>query len=295
MKLIESTVGDRVIRNLKGSDFKRWHKLWGILKIEKDGETIEKPAPRRAQGGIKLLRAILSFGASEQYESCSTAREILSLMKFETPKPRMVALTLEHANAIIDEAIKQGYLSIALTQAIQFETALRRIDIIGEWETDTDNLGGIIEGNKRWVGPDRSSIDKNWIFTTVTSKTGVKTKHDLSACELTKKVIDLGALPALGPLIVAEHSGKPYLARQYGRKFREIARAAGVPDEVYSMDSRAGAISEADLATGGDIDKARRFATHNDQKTTKKYIRNDPLDLNREIALRRKNMRGNKE
>lgn len=88
---------------------------------------------------------------------------------------------------------------------------------------------------------------------------------------MTKKVIDLPALPALGPLIVAELSGKSYHARKCGRKFREISRAAGVPDEVASMNSRAGAISEADLAICEDIDKARRFANHNNKKITAKY------------------------
>jgi hypothetical protein len=254
-----------------------------------------KPAPRRAQGAIKLLRAILTFGASEAYEFCAEKREILSLMRFEAPKPRTVQMPFEYAEAIINKAIDMNLLSIALTQAIQFETALRRIDIIVEWVTDNGNEGGITQGNKRWIGPDRSMIDWNLIFTTTTSKTGVDAQYDLSASELTKKVIDLGALPDLGPLIVAEHSRKPYLTRQYSRKFREVAKAAGVPNEIWSMDSRAGAISETDISTDGDVIKAQRFATHSNPKTTQKYIRNKTVDMNREIAISRKNARKNKQ
>ena len=49
-----------------------------------------------------------------------------------------------------------------------------------------------------------------------------------------------------GPIILCEDTGQSWIKRRYQEKFREIARAAGVPDEIYSMDMRAGAATEAD-------------------------------------------------
>ena len=50
-----------------------------------------------------------------------------------------------------------------------------------------------------------------------------------------------------GAIVKGEY-GLPIRERSYRKWFREIARAAGIPDEVWSMDSRAGAATEADAA-----------------------------------------------
>lgn len=49
-----------------------------------------------------------------------------------------------------------------------------------------------------------------------------------------------------GAIVICEDTGQPWIKRRYQEKFREIARAAGVSDEIYSMDMRAGAATEAD-------------------------------------------------
>jgi hypothetical protein len=273
LRLLDRTVGKRAIKVLTGADFRRWYRSWSA-----DGKT------HTAHNAIRKLRTVLSYGASERMPGCSQAREILSLMEFEAPAPRKVKLEYAHAQAIIAKAIEMGRPSIALTQAIQFETALRRIDIIGQWvPVENEDEGGIVRGKTRWVGPTAAVVDGDLVMRISTSKTKSDAAFDLTACPLVMQVIADHPLPRLGPLIISEKTGLPYRENYYATEWREIARAAGVPDSIWSMDSRAGAISEAEIATG-DIDMARKLATHTDPKTTRRYVRNDLLESNRTVA-----------
>ena len=87
-----------------------------------------------------------------------------------------------------------------------------------------------------------------------------------------------------GPLIVSEVTGLPYRENYYATDWRSIAKSAGVPQEVWSMDARAGAISEAEEATGS-LDAARKTGRpHQRASTTLGYVRNDDLDNNRKVA-----------
>ena len=67
-----------------------------------------------------------------------------------------------------------------------------------------------------------------------------------------------------GAIVKGEH-GLPIRECSYRKWFRAIARAAEIPDEVWSMDSRAGAATEADEADAdlkaiSDMLHARRHA-----------------------------------
>lgn len=281
LRLISKTVGARQIPALKGEDFRRWYREWG-----KGGLT------RRAHGAIRKLRSVLSYGVEQKLGGCSQAREILSLIRFATPEPRRVKMEYAHAKAICDKAIELGRPSIALTQAIQWDTALRRIHIIGEWlpvaEGDT---GGIIRGKTKWRGLTAADISSDKVLTVpVTSKGKAATRHDLTACPLVLEVLKAVTLPNLGPLIVSEKTGIPYRENYYAQDWREVAKAAGIPEDVWSMDARAGAISEAEEATG-DLDAARKMAGHTTTKTTLVYVRNDDLANNRRIAEARSKLR----
>ncbi|WP_339759133.1 hypothetical protein [uncultured Hoeflea sp.] len=74
-------------------------------------------------------------------------------MKFAAPKPRRVALTDEWAQAITTKAMQRGAYSLALTQALQWDSGLRRIHIIGKWQPGAEGSGGVIRGSRRRVGP----------------------------------------------------------------------------------------------------------------------------------------------
>ncbi|MEM8652963.1 MAG: integrase, partial [Pseudomonadota bacterium] len=69
------------------------------------------------------------------------------------------------------------------------------------------------------------------------------------------------------------------------RDWRRIARLAGVPDNIWSMDTRAGSISEAEEVAG--LEAARKLAAHSNSKTTLGYVRNDDLENNRKVSVLR--------
>ena len=227
LRLIDQTVGNRAIANLKGDDFRRWYKEWG-----------SKGRTRRAHGAIRKLRAILSYGVQQRLAGCSAVREILHLMTFDAPAKRQVKMEYVHAKAICDQAIKADRPSIALTQAIQWDTALRRIHIIGEWlPIDDGETAGIIRGRTKWHGLTVGNISADMILTVPkTSKNKAATRHDLAACPLVQYVLGQIALPTTGPLIVSEVTGLPYRENYYATDWRKVAENAGVPKAVWSMD-----------------------------------------------------------
>ena len=106
-----------------------------------------------------------------------------------------------------------------------------------------------------------------------TTKTGATVVADLKLCPLVLKVLAL--IPAdkrVGPLIIDEKSGRPYAKDAYAREWRRVARAAGIPDHIWNMDARAGAISEADDALAP-LDEIRSTAGHSQASTTSRYVR----------------------
>lgn len=280
LRVISKSVGSRAIRSLKGDDFRRWYAQWGT-----------KGRKRRAHGAIRKLRSALSYGVQQRLDGCSEAREILSLIRFSAPGRRTVKMEYEHALAICEKALEKKRPSIALTQALQWDTALRRIHVIGEWlPIEEGDTGGIIRGRTKWRGPTAADVSADLVFTVpFTSRNKRATRHDLSKCPLVQWVLQKVALPKVGPLIVSEVTNLPYRENYYATDWREIAVAAGVPESVWSMDARAGAISEAEEVAG--LDAARKMAAHSNAKTTLGYVRNDDLDNNRKVADARATLR----
>jgi hypothetical protein len=72
--------------------------------------------------------------------------------------------------------------------------------------------------------------------------------------------------------VIDEDHRKPYWNNRYTKKFDKVRDAAGVPSIVWSMDSRAGAVSETVEATGS-LEAARDLATYTTTKTTRHYSR----------------------
>jgi hypothetical protein len=64
-----------------------------------------------------------------------------------------------------------------------------------------------------------------------------------------------------GPVSIDETAGRPYAEPAYGREWRLVVRAAGIPDQVWNMDARAGVITEAGDA-GANLDHIRPNHNH---------------------------------
>ncbi|WEZ84612.1 hypothetical protein P6U16_08570 [Rhizobium sp. 32-5/1] len=265
LRVLEKNVGDRDINALRGSDFSRWFSQW------------KKKGHRRASGAMKLLRIVLSYGAGERLRGCRQARDILADMRFELPAGRDVAMTYEQCLAIVRASAKLECPSIGFVEALKFESALRRIDVIGEWAPAE---GG---GAFRWRGLTRQNLSKDLILKIKTSKTSAEVARDLNAMPLVVEALKAYTIPEVGPVVIDEDHGKPYWENRYAEKYRKVRDEAGVPSYIWSMDSRAGAVSETVEATGS-LEMASNLATHSTTKMTKKYSRGDGLETSRRIA-----------
>jgi hypothetical protein len=89
----------------------------------------------------------------------------------------------------------------------------------------------------------------------------------------------------IGPVILDELTGKPYRQREFARRFREVARAAEVPDSIWNMDARAGAVTDA-YDRGARPTDAMDLGTHTQLATSRRYSRNRLGATSRVAVLR---------
>ena len=216
-----------------------------------------KPRVRKAHGIISMYRRIFAYGVTAELPECARLATILDKARFKQPGHPRSKLELQHVEAFVAKAIEMDRLSLALGTALQFETTLRQRDVIGEWEpipAGADKTG-IVLGGRRWLnGLTWSDISADMTVVKETTKTGAHAAHDLKLCPIVRSLLArISASARVGPLIIDEKAGRPYAEHAYSREWRDVARAAGVPDHVWNMDARAGGISEADDA-GADLD-----------------------------------------
>jgi hypothetical protein len=272
LKVIRATVAKRAIRALTPIEVKGWYDKWRAPGHEAGPERV-----KRAHDAVSALRMILNFGLALGHAECGALGEGLSKMRFERSAPRESQMTLAHARAFITAALEFRLgdaigLSMAIGVATQFETMLRQKDVIGEWLPSPSVRGVVGEGGREtWSGPYRWENIPGGIFRLRTSKTGAEIAHDLTKLDLLWPLIQ--AVPQAdrtGPIVKAY--GEPIRTRTYRKWFREIARKAKIPDAVWNMDARAGAITEA-FEAGAEEKTVQRTATHSSAATTKRYDR----------------------
>jgi hypothetical protein len=276
---IEKAFGARSLAALGLKDFRRWYDTAKAPKVAGGPERID-----RACKIMKMVREMLRYGVAAELDQAQCLRllTILGATEFKQPPRRRVRLEHEQVVAFIAKALAAGRLSLALGTAIQFETAMRQKDVIGEWlpVDDHEKPAGIVLRGRRGKGWRRWSNGLTWadlgtdmIIRKETTKTGALVSHDLkvypSVMELLAKV---PADKRVGALIVDETASRPYAEFAYARDWRIVARSAGIPDTVWNMDARAGAITEAEDA-GADIETIRGGVGHTQATTTVRYSR----------------------
>ena len=285
LRTIRDSIGPRLLSKIGATDFVRWHA--GALNDDGTGQ-------RKAQGIIKRLRAIISFGVVAEVAACQRLDQILSKMKFEIPKRRSQVLTYDMAVAIIAKAHELGRPSVALAQALQFETALRQANVVGLWAPHAEaGEGPFRTGKLTWASGLRwEDIDDDLVLTLETTKTGATVTHALGEMPLVKAEID--RIPRdrrFGPVIINETTSAPYLPLVFSRNWRKVADAAGVPKEIWNRDSRAGAISEGDEA-GADLNQLQRMAGHTASKMTQRYVRGKSVETSKAVSALKAMRRG---
>lgn len=278
--------GHTKLAKLGAEDFLRWHEQ--VLGGE-DGTKL-----RTAQGVISVWRRVLSWTTALEVSEASRLQGIIANLRFPAPGPRRNALTFEQANNVIEMAWDMGHPSLGLAQAFQFECALRQIDVIGEWVPATSKLAKnspLTKLGKSWIGGlEWHHIGEDYVLRKRTTKKGAMAIVDLRFCPLVMaqiaRMFPVGTRRE-GPIIISQTSALPYnfWAGQYVGLWRRIARKAGIPDDVYNMDSRAGGITEA-TNSGAALEDARHLAGHTNVAMTARYSR-DTLTKTRNVGLAR--------
>lgn len=281
IRMITDRVGQRSLHKVTGIDIRRWHKGWK-----------EKHGVRSAYACIQTLRRIVGFGcelAEREDDPCLRLAKVLAEMEFETPKGRDKRATYEHVSAFRPVAIEAGRSSIGLAVTLQFDLGMRQKDIIGEWVKIEGVRAGIVDGDKRWQwGLTWDQIDENWILRKPTSKSngGEAAEHDLKLYPDSLKLLqEIPKEKRIGPVIIDEHVGRPWRRPTFSREFRKLATKSGWPADVWNMDSRAGAVSEA-FEAGAEPADVMKAATHTQMSTTMGYNRGAVVQSSRVAELR---------
>jgi hypothetical protein len=287
LRRLSADYGSTPLSEIKGRKVLEWYRSW----------THGGQKPSIGGAFVGQLRTLFTFGRSIlEIQECVRLGQIMHDLRFEGTKSRKVSLTAEQANAVRYKArMHFGWNSVAMVQAFQFECTLRQKDVIGEWVPLSEpGISDVIYRRRKWLRGIRwEEIDENLILRHVTSKKQKETEVDLKLAPMvleelqeycdgqpvvvtdpvTKKVTarrDL--LPATGPVILCEIHQYPWFDTEFRRKWRKVANACGIPKNVFNMDSRSGAISEA-IAAGVPLEFVRHAATHSDIAQTQEYDR----------------------
>jgi hypothetical protein len=287
LDLIEATVGKRLIRNVDLFTVEYWYENWRRPTVPGAEERID-----RAHDAVSMFRTVVNFCSKLKFSGRKDCKELASDLKgakFEKGGAREEEMTYGHASAFIRTALdlaKRGVippergLSMAIGVAAQFELALRQKDIIGEWIPKSANprfpKGASLLNNRSeiWGGFFTFEQIAGWRWRMKTSKSKYRSAADFDLTRYPLLIDLLEQVPLharIGAVVKGKH-GLPMRESSYRKWFREIARAAGIPDAVWSMDSRAGGLTEA-VEAGADLDDVRAAGTHTDKATTLRYIR----------------------
>ncbi len=203
-----------------------------------------------ARSLVSRLRELFRFGRSMlEDRECDRLFKDLGKLKLVSSPPRKVAMTAEHARAVCKVAREHfGWPSIALAQALQFELLLGQKDVIGEWvPIDEPGKSDVVQENKKWLrGLRWSDIDKNLILRHTVGSGGRGIEVDLRTAPMVLEEFKtlvaegdelVGLLPCSGPVVICDTNGLPWSTHEFRRKWRLVAKEAGIPDNVTNRDS----------------------------------------------------------
>lgn len=281
---LERDCGSTFIADLTAREITRLYQLWSD-----NGAKVHM-----GHSVVCMLRIVSNFGATLlEDDDCNRLAAILHKMRFPMGKARKERMTHEQVTAVIREAHQQDQDALALAQTIAYATGMRQKDIIGETLSASRKKPGLdIGDDKIWrrgiIWPE---IDGNLVLRHITSKKGkpyeVPLLEDpMMVAELLRAYPDCitreadgrlvphrELLPTDGPIIICERTQRPFTAVNFRKCWRTITQAAGLPDNIRQMDTRATVMTEADEA---DVptDQIRQHAGHTNASTTAGYIRN---------------------
>lgn len=283
--MVVDKAGDAPLHDIDGPHVRRWYREWSAER-----------GKRQAYACIQTLRRVVNYGCELRIRPCLDLAQVLSKTEFSAPRARRMRPTFEQIVALRRAAHEAGYPSIALATALQFELGLRQKDVIGEWvrppaEVRATIKGAITDGSSIWEwGLTWGHIDQ---FLRLSKPTSKSNGSEIAEHDLKHYPEVIAELPprGLGPVVLHDRTGLPWKQGHFSRTFRKIARIAGWPDEVWNMDSRAGAVSEA-FEAGAEAADVMKTATHTQMSTTMLYNRGAVVQSSRVAALRAARRKG---
>jgi hypothetical protein len=293
LKVVADTIGLRRLDRLHPKNFRRYYNNWRV-PAEPGGEE----RVRRAYGCIQMVRVVLSYGIEADIPECKRLRDGLTRMNFEKNPPREEIMSFEQAEAIVDVCLNANDVGMALTQAVAFDCMFRQGDIRGDWreESSTYELrpGEVRRGSKVWSGMTINQLQPDGILSVRTSKTGQPVAHVIDKCTLVMRCLErLDRSNPFAP-VAARPDGKPWADRQsFGKAWRKYATATGLPKNVWNMDNRASAITEAAAAGASDDDIASTGA-HDNKRTTRAIYKRQARQISERVQAARQASRPNK-
>lgn len=298
LKVIEATVGKRLVRNLTILDVENWYDQWRKPAQPNGPERID-----RAHDAVSMFKTVLRFNAALRRPECKVLVEELKLIKFEKGGAREGEMRREHVRAFVNTALEMGRkeiipplraLGMAIATAGAFEIMLRQKDMIGEWGTRADvtrnnELLALAYSHELWFGYFTWERIPGWRWRMKTSKSKYRSaaSHDLQDYPVLFGLLQQVPHDQRTGPIVKDEKGLPMRESSHRSWFRDIARAAGIPDEIYFMDNRAGGATEADEA-GAPLDAIQGALTHEKADTTLRYLRRGSSSKIAVVAAARK-------
>jgi hypothetical protein len=193
---------------------------------------------------ITQLRTTVNYGAKDLQDSdCLRLSFTLRNLRIKMVKHRKSEpLNKDQVRLIMRTAREMGYPSIALAQALQFECNMRQRDVIGEWIPigDKGAPSEYIHEGQKWVRGIRwNEINEDWILCRAATAGQKPIRIDLKSKELVMSELKRFARHSNQPIILEDQAGEPWPGWKFRSAWRQIARKAGIPDDVLNMNSRA--------------------------------------------------------
>jgi hypothetical protein len=272
MELLVRNKGERRIDAVIGNDVRRWYK-----------ELVAASSMGWAYYTVNVLKAVLSFGSSLRIAECSLLRQELRAVRFSAGARRTEYLTADLVDAFCDKARELGFDWAGRMLRLQFDFAMRRRDVIGEYVREDDGMRW--RDGLTWADVGKDGLVKRTVSKT-RSKTGAVAVHSIH--DYAAVAADLARTPPeqrIGPLVICHITGLPPTEEQARRFFRMVASKAGIPDTVWNMDARAGANTEA-AAAGSTIEERMAMSTHSTLENSERYRRSNEEASRRAAAKR---------
>jgi hypothetical protein len=257
LTVLSNARGKRRLDRLNGQDFTKL-----FLELMQPAAQGEPPRIRRARGAIKLLRILCAYGSDLGIEICQKHFDTLERKRrsFRVPddvskawrelKPKKVAMTFDHAQAIVRQALSRGtrrHRSIALGVAAQFEFTLRQIDVIGYFtrvKHTAVSKGAIVSRGLIWHPGLTFEAIASGVLDLTTSKNAVSSVFDVAEYPLFLEALATVPMDERAGPLVTNDNGLPMKQRYYDELYNEIATTAKIPPEVWNMRARHGGLTE---------------------------------------------------